>query len=71
VIDLNVILSRDEAQQGGLLPIQSPASAVCAVCGGWGRDWFSFCLACQGEGVVEGLRTVRLRIPQMVPDGTV
>jgi DnaJ-class molecular chaperone len=70
-IDLDVILSRDEAEMGGELPVQLPAFSACQACGGSGRDWFSFCLACHGQGVVEGQRTVRIRIPQMVPDGTV
>jgi DnaJ-class molecular chaperone len=70
-LDLDVILSRDEAEMGGVLPIQLPAFTTCSACGGSGRDWFSLCFHCRGQGVVEGQRTVRIRIPCMVLDGTV
>jgi molecular chaperone DnaJ len=67
--DLEVVLSPEEAEIGGVLPIQVPAFGTCPTCDGRGRDWFSICLACGGAGVIEGRRTLRLRIPALVPDG--
>jgi molecular chaperone DnaJ len=69
-VDLEVILTPEEAVVGGTLPIAVPAFTVCTACGGSGRDWFSFCLLCGGEGVREGRHTVRLAIPGMVRDGS-
>lgn len=70
-IDVEVILSREEAWQGGVLPIRVPALFVCPDCDGRGSDWFSLCARCDGEGAVEGTRTLALRIPPVVRDGTV
>lgn len=67
--DLHVVLSPEEAESGGVLPIEVPAFRVCGACGGCGRGWFSICLACGGAGVAEGRRILRLRIPPLVPDG--
>ncbi len=70
-VDLEVILSPDEAQIGGILPIHAPAFTVCPVCRGTRRDWFSFCRTCSGTGIIESRETLQLRIPGMVRDGTV
>lgn len=69
-VDLDVILTPEEASVGGILPIDLPVFGVCATCGGRGRDVFSFCYVCSGLGVREGCQSARLRIPEMVPDGT-
>jgi DnaJ-class molecular chaperone len=69
-VDVEVILTPEEAAVGAVLPIEVPAFSICAACGGSGRDWFSFCLACGGAGVREGRRTARLAIPRLVRDGT-
>jgi molecular chaperone DnaJ len=70
-IDVEVVLSREEAERGGFLPVQIPAFSVCPACDGRGRDWFSDCPRCGGQGTVEGSLTLRLRIPALVRDGTV
>jgi len=71
IADVEVVLSADEAEIGGMLPIQVPAFSLCPACRGGGRDWFSFCRTCDGGGVIESRETLRLRIPRMVRDGTV
>lgn len=70
-IDVEVVLSRDEAVRGGILPIQIPAVSSCPLCGGTGRDWSALCGHCGGEGAVEEPRRLALRIPRFVRDGTV
>jgi hypothetical protein len=70
-IDVDVILSREEAELGIILPIRIPGFLECSACGRTGQDWFGPCLACNGSGVIEGRRTVRLRVPASVHDGTV
>lgn len=69
--NIEVILAPAEALLGGILPIEVPSFAICAACAGSGHDWYSFCLACSGTGIVEGRRTMRLQIPALVRDGTV
>lgn len=68
--DIDVILTREEADLGGILPIEVPAFSICPSCDGDGRDWFSVCLPCSGTGVREGRRIAHLQIPQLVRDGT-
>lgn len=70
-MDLEVVLSRDEAEHGGRLPIRIPILSLCPLCDGTGRDWFSPCPRCDGEGAVEGGMMLHLRVPPFVPDGTV
>ena len=69
-VDVEVILTPEEAAVGGTLPIEVPAFGVCPACGGSGHDWFSFCDACGGLGVREGRRTALIRFPGLVRDGT-
>lgn len=70
VVNVEVILSPEEALVGETVPIEVPAFAVCPACGGTGHDWYSFCDACGGLGVREGRRTARISIPPLVRDGT-
>ena len=44
--------------------------ALPSVCGGSGRDWYTLCLSCQGQGMVETEHTVHVRIPPRVREGT-
>jgi len=73
VADLNmeVILSADEAAQGGLAPIGVPSFRPCPLCGGSGRDWLFPCSYCRGEAMIEEEQTIGVRIPAMVRDGTI
>jgi len=70
-LNVEVILSPDEARRGGIAPIGVPVFYSCRFCGGSGRDWLFPCVHCQEQGVVEGEEVVRIRIPPMVKDGTV
>jgi DnaJ-class molecular chaperone len=68
--DIEVILTPEEAALGGILPIEVPAFSICPACAGSGRDWFSFCVTCDGAGVRESRWTMRLQIPRLIRDGT-
>jgi hypothetical protein len=70
-LNAEVRLSPYEALQGVMVPVGIPGFVRCAVCGGSGRDWYSWCLACQGQGMVESEHTVHMRIPPRVEEGTV
>jgi DnaJ-class molecular chaperone len=70
-LNLEVILSPDEAAQGGLAPIGVPTFHPCPLCGGSGRDWLFVCNYCRGQAMIEEEQTVSVRIPAMVRDGTI
>jgi molecular chaperone DnaJ len=70
-LNVDVILSSEEAARGLVVPLEVPTFEVCPFCGGTGRDWEFPCVYCREEGVVEGGRTVHLRVPPMVGPGTV
>jgi DnaJ-class molecular chaperone len=69
-LNIEVVLSSEEAFRGILLPIEVPTLDVCHACGGTGRDWGFPCSVCRGEGSVEWERTVGLRIPPGVRPGS-
>ena len=70
-LNIEVVLTPEEALQGGIVPLTLPVWERCGDCQGSGRDWGYPCFACGGEGVVERERTVRVRIPPMVRPRTV
>ena len=70
-LNVEVVLSPDEATIGVMLPIAIPVFSTCARCAGYGHDWFFPCIACNGQGVVESEETIRVQIPPMVPDWSV
>jgi molecular chaperone DnaJ len=70
-LNLELILSPDEAAQGGVVPIGVPSFHPCPLCGGSGHDWLFLCSYCHGQGMIEEERTISVRIPPMVRDGTI
>jgi molecular chaperone DnaJ len=70
-MSVEVVLSPDQAQRGGLITIGVPVFVSCPFCQGTGQDWFHRCEYCWGEGLVESERPVRIQVPPWVADGTV
>jgi len=70
-LNIDVILSPDEAATGVVVPLAVPVFYACPECGGTGREWLFPCLDCQAQGIIEEERTVRIQIPPMVQDRTV
>jgi DnaJ-class molecular chaperone len=67
----DVVLSRDEAMRGGVLPIRIPVVAPCPACHG-ARSVAGFrCRACDARGDVLDERIVPLEIPPRTRPGTV
>jgi DnaJ domain len=66
-----VILSPDEAIQGGMIVLAVPSCSPCDQCGGSGRDGLFPCALCDGEGLIEEQETVRVQVLPSVGDGTV
>lgn len=63
---LELILTRDEAQSGGIFPIRVPVRHICASCRGKGSNRFYFCDACQGHGHIIKDEIINLRIPPAI-----
>jgi len=70
-LQAEVHLSPYDALHGVMVPVGIPGFVRCAACGGSGRDWHSWCLACQGQGLVETEHTVHVHLPPRVREGTV
>jgi molecular chaperone DnaJ len=66
---VEVVLTPEEAAQGGLLSIGIPAYEVCRDCGGTGNDWLFPCLRCRGEGTLSRMQPLDVRIPQSLKLG--
>jgi DnaJ-class molecular chaperone len=69
-LNVEVILSPDEARRGGVAPIGVPVFYTCQFCGGSGHAWLFPCFHCQEQGIVEDEELVKIRIPPMVKDGS-
>ena len=52
-LNIEVVITHEEARQGCLVPIGVPAFRRCSYCGGSGRDWLFPCLSCQQQGMIE------------------
>ncbi|HVO10019.1 MAG TPA: DnaJ domain-containing protein [Vicinamibacteria bacterium] len=70
-LNVEVVLSRDEAARGLVVPIDAPVFQTCPFCGGSGRDWLFPCLYCGEEGTVERTERLHLRVPARVRAGSV
>lgn len=70
-LNVEILLSPEETRRGGVMRLGVPVFAPCSFCAGTGRDWFTACLACRGQGVSESEASVSVRIPPGVPSGTV
>jgi molecular chaperone DnaJ len=69
-IDIQAILSPDEAARGGVAFLTVPSCAPCQTCGGSGREGLFVCATCDGAGLLEGEETVRVVVPSLVGDAT-
>ena len=69
-LNLEVLLTPEEASRGCIMPLGVPVFSPCTQCGGSGRDWVFPCAYCQ-QGMVESEAVVRIRIPPMVRSGSI
>jgi molecular chaperone DnaJ len=70
-LNVEVVLSLDEALRGGTLPVSLPVFEACPICHGTGIDWFFPCLECRAQRIVERRKTVSVRVPPRITAGTV
>ncbi len=68
-LDVEVILTPEEASRGGFLPI--PITVSCPTCRGSGRVSVYSCSHCSGRGTIESRQSARVHIPPNILDGTV
>jgi molecular chaperone DnaJ len=69
-IDIQAIVSPDEAEKGGATFLTVPSCEPCRDCGGSGRAGLSVCEACDGAGLLAREETVRVFVPPRVGDAT-
>lgn len=70
-LNLEVLLTLDEAARGCLISVGVPVFAWCSRCRGTGHDWVFPCLHCQQQGIIESEVPVPVRIPPLVTPGAV
>jgi DnaJ-class molecular chaperone len=74
-LNVEVIVSPDEAAKGGAISMGIPVFYDCPQCGGSGRDWLFPCINCNAQGIIEGIiegeKTVKVPVPPMVRDRTI
>ena len=70
-LNVEFILDPDEAASGGVVPLEVPVYEFCPRCGGRGGAFPFACLLCDGRGLSWGKRTLPVRFPPGVRDGTV
>lgn len=70
-LDFELILTPDEAERGGVLPLGLPCVTACSRCGGTGEEWLFHCRACRGTGRLEQRRVMSFALPPRIRPGAV
>ncbi len=68
-IDLELVLSPEEARQGGTIFTRLPVTCACPACEGTGGVFF-VCLECGGSGIIRKTAALRIDVPPGVKHGT-
>jgi len=69
VLRREVLVSRREAWDGLVVPIEVPLRGLCRHCGGRGETWAELCTDCRGSGTWLQHHSVRVTLPPGVADG--
>lgn len=69
-LNLQLVVSSDQAARGGMVLLGVPVFYPCRACRGSGYTGPYPCLTCDTRGMVEEEEEVRIVIPAMVQDGT-
>ena len=64
-----VLLSKREASDGLVVPVEVPIRTTCPECGGRGETWTEPCEDCSGTGASVFRHAVRVSVPAGVADG--
>jgi len=65
----DVLLSKREASDGLVVPVEVPIRTTCPECGGRGETWTEPCEGCCGTGASVFRHAVRVSVPAGVADG--
>lgn len=69
-IEAELELSLEELYRGGEKNLRLSTRELCAACGGAGHDGTSFCSVCGGTGEKSGVKTLTVKIPPGVSEGS-
>lgn len=69
-IEIEIVLTPEEAIRGGRIPIEVPSVYPCAYCHGTGLEGVFKCWACHGRGLAVEREMVFLTVPAMVAEGS-
>jgi hypothetical protein len=69
VLRRELAVSRREAWDGLVVPVDVPIRGLCRQCGGRGEVWTEPCDACRGTGALLLHHAVRVTLPPGVADG--
>jgi DnaJ-class molecular chaperone len=70
-VELDIVLSEDEAARGGDAVLEIAKDIDCPECGGSGFGFYGWCPGCRGEGSVLARERIRFRIPSGAESGDV
>ena len=70
-LNVDLVLSPEEAAQGGTIAVGVPVFFTCPECYGSGRDWLFLFSNCAARGIIEAEETVCVRIPPLLPERSV
>jgi len=68
-LSATIHLSRREAREGALIPLDVSVSSTCDGCGGRGESWTEPCGRCQGSGAELRRHRLQVVVPAGVLDG--
>ena len=70
-IDVEVVLSFEEAIRGVVVPIVVSVLRRCAICGGSGEDWLFPCIGCGQRGFLEKEETIEVELQPPLTSETI
>ena len=70
-LDIEVLLTREEAAAGCDVPVGVPTFHACPRCDGSGFEWSYPCALCMRSGMIETERLVHVRVPPIASPGAV
>ncbi len=70
-VNVHVVLTPEQLEEGAHLPISAPVFRICRCCGGSGSAGYSICEPCLGQGFSEEIRSAEVLIPAHSAQGQV
>lgn len=64
-LEFEVLMTPEEAAEGGSIPIEIPVFRTCRLCRGTGREWLYACSRCAGRGLAAEEEVIEIRFPPL------